>query len=65
VILDRLGNQARPRGEDFGDSCCVCLLLQYLLLSCSRGGVIREEGRGVLRETTNQGLLGTSLPITH
>jgi len=43
---------------------CVCLLLQYLLQSCSRGG------RGIVEdmcyETTSRGLKAwTSLPITH
>ena len=35
---------------------CVCLLLQYLLQSCSRGeGGVVERGGHVLRETTSRG----------
>ena len=34
---------------------CVCLLLQYLLQSCSRGGGGGDGGH-VLQETTSRGL---------
>ena len=39
----------------------VCLLLQYLLQSCSRGEG-GEGGRHVLRETTSRGLCGLVCP---
>ena len=40
---------------------CVCLLLQYLLQSCSCGGV-GDSGGNVLRETTSRGLCGLVCP---
>ncbi len=39
----------------------VCLLLQYLLQSCSRGGGGGNGGH-VLRETTSRGLCGLVCP---
>jgi hypothetical protein len=40
---------------------CVCLLLQDLLQSCSRGGG-GDSGGHVLRETTSRGLCGLVCP---
>jgi hypothetical protein len=40
---------------------CACLLLQYLLQSCSRGGE-KDSGGHVLRETTSRGLCGLVCP---
>jgi hypothetical protein len=40
----------------------VCLLLQYLLQSCSRGGGGGNNGGHVLRETTSRGLCGLVCP---
>ena len=41
----------------------MCLLLQYLLESCSRGGVREGDSGGhVLRETTSRGLCGLVCP---
>jgi hypothetical protein len=55
--------------EKFIGVVCVCLLLQYLLQSCSHGGGGGNNGGHVLRETTNRSLCGLrvfiSLPITH
>jgi len=46
---------AAPRGRTSQvERYCVCLLLQYLLQSCSRGG--GGDGGHVLRETTSRGL---------
>ena len=39
----------------------MCLLLQYLLQSCSRGGG-GEAGGHVLRDTTSRGLCGLVCP---
>ncbi len=55
-----------PCSPDFSKSpiteqVCVCLLLQYLLQSCSRGGGW-EGGGHVLRETTSRGLCGLVCP---
>ena len=45
-----------------GYTANVCvLLLQYLLQSCSRGGV-GDSGGNVLRETTSRGLCGLVCP---
>jgi hypothetical protein len=46
---------------------CVCLLLQYLLQRCSRGGRLFVGGEGdsrghVLRETTSRDLCGLVCP---
>ena len=40
---------------------CVCLLLQYILQSCSRGGGGGSGGH-VLRETTSRGLCEVVCP---
>jgi hypothetical protein len=40
---------------------CVCLLLQYLLQGCSRGGGGNNGGH-VLQETTSRGLCGLVCP---
>ena len=64
VFITAVPIQSCPRGEGIAeDMCyeCVCLLLQYLLQSCSRGGV-GDSGGNVLRETTSRGLCGLVCP---